>query len=70
MTSSQPPTPPTEEEANAFAVELLMPESFVRREIQRIGGIDIDDEKTIKTLAKKFGVSPSLMAMRIGQLSK
>lgn len=59
-----------EAEANIFAVELLLPERFVRAEIQRLSGIDVDDEKTVKTLAKKFGVSPTLMAMRIGQLSK
>lgn len=56
-------------EANQFAVELLMPDHLVRIEVRKLGGIDIMNTDQIKGLAKKFGVSESLMSFRIGQLS-
>lgn len=55
-------------EANCFAMCLLMPAEFVRREVQAMGGIDIEDEKAMAKLAKKFGVSVPLMALRLGQI--
>ena len=58
-----------DEEANQFAIELLMPDHLVRIEVRKLGGIDIMDDDQIKKLAKKFGVNGSLMSFRIGQLS-
>lgn len=53
--------------ANAFAFELLMPEEWLRRDIGP-GGVDIEDEKRVAALAKKYRVSVSVMTLRIGQL--
>ena len=55
-------------EANYFAMCLLMPESFVRDEIKKIGNIDAVDGTGIEKLARKFRVSVPLMTLRIGQL--
>lgn len=57
-----------EGEANIFAMELLMPEHLLRKDIERLGGIDLEDESAIKTLARKYKVSLTVMAVRIGQL--
>jgi Zn-dependent peptidase ImmA (M78 family) len=57
-----------EAEANAFAMELLMPADWVRREAAKLGGVDIEDEKKVAKLAKKFGVSNAVMTLRLGQL--
>ena len=55
-----------ESEANRFAIELIMPEEFVLREIK--GGINLFDENAIQALARKFKVTPYMMAARIGEL--
>lgn len=55
-------------EANYFAMCLLMPEDFVRAEVAKIGWFDIEDDRAMKTLAKKFQVSVTMMTMRLGQL--
>lgn len=52
-------------EANAFALELLMPEDWIRRDAK---GIDLADDQAIATLATRYKVPNSLMAFRIGQL--
>lgn len=56
-------------EANAFAFALLMPEEMVNREVERMGGIDIEDDVKLARLAKKFKVSLQVAALRLGQLS-
>lgn len=58
-----------DDEANAFAFELLMPEKFMRAEVAKIGRIDIDDERAVAKLAKKFRVSNNVMVIRLAQLS-
>lgn len=57
-----------EREANQFAMELLMPSEWVRREIRKLGGIDLCDDKKIQKLAKMFGVPQTIMAIRLGQI--
>lgn len=57
-----------EAEANAFAMELLMPTEFLLRDLKQMGGIDLADDAQITRLAKKYRVAVSLMAIRIGQL--
>jgi Zn-dependent peptidase ImmA (M78 family) len=52
-------------EANAFAMELLMPEKWIRRDA---AGIDICDDAAIAKLAKRYQVPASAMAIRIGQV--
>lgn len=55
-------------EANAFAMELLMPASWLLEDIQKLGGVDIEDEKTMARLAKKYRVSTLVMAARLAEL--
>lgn len=55
-------------EANAFAFELLMPTLFLRMDLEKMGGIDVEDEKRIEQLAKRYKVSRTVMTIRIGQL--
>jgi Zn-dependent peptidase ImmA (M78 family) len=57
-----------EAEANAFAMELLMPTDFLLRDLKQMGGIDLADDVQVGKLAKKYRVAVSLMAIRIGQL--
>ena len=54
-------------EANLFAAETLMPEDFLRKALKDEPA-DIDDEETVKSLARKFRVSPSAMSFRLGNL--
>lgn len=52
-------------EANAFAMELLMPEAWLRKDA---AVMDICDDKAVERLAKKYRVSASVMAYRLGEL--
>jgi Zn-dependent peptidase ImmA (M78 family) len=56
-----------EKDANAFAAELLMPASMVRREI-RERGLRLADEKEIELLAQIFSVSVTAMVFRLMNL--
>lgn len=59
-----------DDEANQFAMELLMPERFLRDDLAKID-FDIEsgqEGEGVKRLAKKYKVSELLMAQRIGQL--
>jgi Zn-dependent peptidase ImmA (M78 family) len=61
-------TPEMEVEANYFAMHLLVPTDALRREMDKIGGIDLSsDDGSLKKLAKKFGVSQAVIAFRIGE---
>ena len=63
---------PKEREANRFAAELLMPESLLRAELEKVGSIDLlneNSQKKISTLAAKFQVSPQAMSVRLASLS-
>lgn len=53
-----------EVEANAFAAELLMPQSFLRK----FGKIDANDDLKIAEVARQFRVSVSAMAVRLETL--
>lgn len=53
-----------EVQANAFAAELLMPKS----ELRKLGTIDVNDDDRIATLAREFRVSPAAMAIRVDNL--
>lgn len=55
-------------EATIFAIELLMPEEFLRRDITKLGGIDIADDVAVGRLANRYRVPSSAMAIRLGQL--
>lgn len=55
-------------EANAFAMELLMPQHFVSDYLDKHGPIDLMDSKALGKMAKAFGVDLQVMAIRLGQL--
>lgn len=54
-----------EAEANAFAMELLMPFDWIKRDAV---GIDLTDEVAVAKLAKKYRVPTVTMAVRIGEV--
>lgn len=54
-------------EANAFAAELLMPES-VLRDITRHQPLDAFDDRAVQSLAAKFGVSVRALTIRLTKL--
>lgn len=59
-----------EQEANYFAMCLLMPESFVRHDIaemQSESPLCFDDPR-IDAMAKRYKVDIKLLMMRLGQL--
>lgn len=58
---------PIEIEANAFAAELLMPESFLRNDL---GGqaFDMFDEQAVRRLAQKYQVSVQALTIRLVEL--
>ncbi len=53
-----------EREANIFAMELLMPEAFLRADIPE-GGVDVLDEVAVGKLAKRYRVPAVAMAARL-----
>lgn len=57
-------------EANYFAVCLLMPADMLKRDVATMypDGLDLVDGKEIKTLAKRYQVSVTLMTARLMEL--
>lgn len=69
MNTSQPDLREQQDrEANEFAIALLMPGMLVIQEARKIGLVDLCDDVKMQKLAKLFGVSHTMMAIRIGQL--
>lgn len=62
-------TPEIETEANYFAMHLLVPADRLRAELEKIGGVDLADDKAtqLRKLARRFGVSETVMAFRIAE---
>jgi Zn-dependent peptidase ImmA (M78 family) len=56
-----------EQEANAFAAALLMPENLLRDELSSMD-FDLANENSLKALAKKFNVSSIAMSYRMARL--
>ncbi len=54
-------------EANAFGAALLMPETFLRKDLSDFI-LDIDDEEQVKGLAKRYEVSAQAMTLRLVNL--
>lgn len=52
-------------EANAFAMELLMPFDWIVRDAV---GIDLTDDAAVAKLAKRYQVPTVTMAARIGEV--
>ena len=51
-------------EANAFASELLIPQ-FLLEGVIDAGGIDLDDDEKIESIARRFRVSSSMVRFRL-----
>ena len=56
-----------EAEANRFAMELLMPVAWIKKDLESIE-FDMADDKQLKALAKRYGVSMTAMAIRLTSL--
>ncbi len=56
-----------EQEANAFAAALLMPEDLIKAEANK-ASFDLGDERGLKELAKIFDVSSAAMYFRLFNL--
>jgi Zn-dependent peptidase ImmA (M78 family) len=56
-----------ENEANQFAMAILMPESMLRAQIKRIDP-KTDGDQVVRILANKFKVSAIKMTMRLSDL--
>ncbi len=54
-----------EVEANGFAAELLLPIDMLTTAIRRQGGLDLDDDASVKRLAATFGVSTQALLIRL-----
>lgn len=52
-----------EEEANMFAMLLLMPKEMIKMDLEN--GIDLTDNKSLTDLAKKYDVPLTAMAVRV-----
>ena len=54
-----------ENEANLFAAELLMPERFLVKDVEKIGTVDLLEEGVLGKLAERYGVSRHAMTFRL-----
>lgn len=57
-----------DQEANEFAMQLLVPDRLLREAVAKLGGVDPCDDANLVKLAKKFGVSLTIMGIRLGQI--
>lgn len=57
-------------EANVFAVLLLMPKEILLKEIKKMKGLDLTNDKNFKTLCKKFEVTATALAFRLSLLEQ
>ena len=55
-------------EANRFAAEILMPEEFLRVDLEELGPVTADDDHAISRLAKRYKVSKQAMTIRLTSL--
>jgi hypothetical protein len=58
-------TDPDEREANAFAAELLMPASFLLRDLE---GVEVLEDTNVGDLASRYGVSQQALMIRLANL--
>lgn len=54
-----------DQEANDFALELLMPADWLLRDAH---GLDLTDDEGVAKLARKYKVPTAAMAYRLGEL--
>lgn len=55
-----------ETEANVFAVCLLIPKEFIKRDLAN--GLDLTDDTQFKKLCNKYQVTPAMMTLRLSLL--
>jgi Zn-dependent peptidase ImmA (M78 family) len=58
-----------EKEANLFAAELLMPASFLARDLKNSGALDLLAEGSLKKIASKYKVSVQALTIRLSHLN-
>jgi len=58
-------TDAVEVQANQFASELLVPQTLLDKELAGRPSIDMEDEKTVEELAKKFRVSKQVIQNKL-----
>lgn len=58
-----------EQEANYFAMHLLVPSDMLRAEVAKLGGFDLCDDRSgvLRRLARKFQVSDAIIAFRMAE---
>jgi Zn-dependent peptidase ImmA (M78 family) len=61
-------TDPAEQEANYFSASLLMPKSFVERDLEGEESLDLVDDALIQSMAQKYKVSSQALAIRLKTL--
>lgn len=61
-------TDPRELEANAFALELLLPEHLLRRDLRDGRAVDLADENSVLELAERYRVTPTILTLRAVRL--
>ncbi len=55
-------------EANLFASELLMPTSFLERDLKVGMSVDVLDDKRISDIAKRYGVSTQALLIKLSRM--
>lgn len=61
-------TDEAEQEANFFAASLLMPRSFIERDLENEESVDLIDDELIYSMARKYKVSAQAFAIRLKTL--
>lgn len=54
-----------EKEANLFAAELLMPATFLVHDVARLSELSLHDDKSLRKLAARYGVSMQALLIRL-----
>ena len=57
-------------ESTEFALYLLIPTEFLKDELEKLGPHDIDDERYIDALSKKFRVTRGVVHARLRLFAK
>jgi Zn-dependent peptidase ImmA (M78 family) len=61
-------TDEAEKEANFFAASLLMPKSFLERDLAKQEFVDLLDDDLLRSLSRKYGVSTQALVNRLKNL--
>jgi hypothetical protein len=57
-----------EDEANLFAMCLLIPEKLIRADMDKIGKLNVDGDDRVRQLARRYCVTEQLMVNRLVKL--